>query len=601
MRILYLIELPDNPDYSSPAIDAAFHDTWAYAMVSGDMDIPDDCREAIFSANPYFRPPGYPYFLATVYRLFGSDCLAPRAVQMFLGLLSAVLVYLISLRLASRISALFSGLIAATFWTFIYYEGELLENSLLIFLLLACWYVLLLWLESPGTGRSLVAGLFAGYATIVRPNIMLFGILLPIWQIVIFYRTRHKSNAKIKWRPIFLNILAVCLGLFLPISLTTVRNAVVSKQFVPVSANAGINLYIGNHEEANGTFVTPSAIGRFADCCDYPALVRSLERETGGPVNYSQASQIFSQRAIVFMKENPLRTFSLILKKTYLFWVPFEIPHNKVEQYEKLNSGILRLLPFSFSFILAVAIFGIIFVFSKRLKLGETEDSLKTGIAGFLALFIISYFASYLPFFVTGQYRTAIIPAMIILMAPVPDRIHGWYKDQDLSRLLLFALLWLIVFVLLSLNFSDISLDASRWHFDRGVAYERIEEPDNAISEYTHALSINPQHEKAKLNRANILFENGLANQAMSDYLDVIKANPRAAGAFANLGRLLYEHKHYTEARNAFLRSIEIAPDEPMFLLNLAILLEDPECEEFYDPDQGKRLRAKAEYLRTGY
>ena len=94
LRAAYLRELVETPDFATPLADAAFHDYWAQALVTGDWGLPPGTPDPGIRDAPYLRPPGYPYFLAAIYRVAGpGSYLAVRVVQMALGLVSAVLAY----------------------------------------------------------------------------------------------------------------------------------------------------------------------------------------------------------------------------------------------------------------------------------------------------------------------------------------------------------------------------------------------------------------------------------------------------------------------------------------------------------------------------
>jgi dolichyl-phosphate-mannose--protein O-mannosyl transferase len=70
-----------------------------------------------------------------VYRLFGADNpLAPRIVQAALGSLSCGMLYLIGRSAFSRTVGAIASLAAATYWIFIYFDGELLIPVLIVFL-----------------------------------------------------------------------------------------------------------------------------------------------------------------------------------------------------------------------------------------------------------------------------------------------------------------------------------------------------------------------------------------------------------------------------------------------------------------------------------
>ncbi len=80
----------------------------------------------------------------------------------------------------------------------------------------------------------------------------------------------------------------------------TLRNYRVFGAFVPVSTNGGVNLFIGNNEEAKGAYMEP-----FEITSD----------------NEAKRSKIYSKKAIEYILENPLSFILLIPKKIfYLFY-----------------------------------------------------------------------------------------------------------------------------------------------------------------------------------------------------------------------------------------------------------------------------------------
>src|SRR3990172_612772 len=72
LRFAYLGEIRGAPDFASPAIDAAFHDYWARGLVTSDWTTSAGRRDPQIPTTPYFRPPGYPYFLALIYLTSGG-------------------------------------------------------------------------------------------------------------------------------------------------------------------------------------------------------------------------------------------------------------------------------------------------------------------------------------------------------------------------------------------------------------------------------------------------------------------------------------------------------------------------------------------------
>ena len=155
LRLIYVQQLRASPLFEDPVMDELYHDQWARSIVAGET----------YVEGPYFRAPLYPAFLAAVYRVFGPGYLVPRLVQAFLGSLSCVLLFLIGRQIFGRGIAAIAGFLAASYWMLIYFDGELLIPSLIVFLdLLLVW----LLLRIAGGGGLLGLGGFFGHACSFR-------------------------------------------------------------------------------------------------------------------------------------------------------------------------------------------------------------------------------------------------------------------------------------------------------------------------------------------------------------------------------------------------------------------------------------------------
>ena len=68
----------------------------------------------------------------------------------------------------------------------------------------------------------------------------------------------------------------------------------------------------------------------------------------------------------------------------------------------------------------------------------------------------------------------------------------------------------------------------------RGSAYQRNGQFDQAISDFSQAIEINPNDAMLYYNRGNAYSEKGLHNQAISDYEKAIELNQEFAIAYIN-------------------------------------------------------------------
>ncbi len=131
LRVLYLSEIAGDLGFSNPGVDASYHDYWARGLATGNWSATAPLDDPLIRSTPYFRPPGYPYFLALIYLLTGSSYLAARIIQMVIGIISCLLAFHLGRKWSgSRIGLIFAGFMSV-YWIFIYFEGELLEPVLL--------------------------------------------------------------------------------------------------------------------------------------------------------------------------------------------------------------------------------------------------------------------------------------------------------------------------------------------------------------------------------------------------------------------------------------------------------------------------------------
>src|SRR5439155_19404632 len=103
LRLGHVLAMRRSPYFTHPVVDAETYRQAALALVTG-QGFPDPV---------FWQPPGYPYFLALVYAVFGPGFLAPRLVQAVLGAASAVLVACLGARCFGPRVGLCAGIGAA--------------------------------------------------------------------------------------------------------------------------------------------------------------------------------------------------------------------------------------------------------------------------------------------------------------------------------------------------------------------------------------------------------------------------------------------------------------------------------------------------------
>jgi tetratricopeptide (TPR) repeat protein len=618
IRLLYLRELSEAPFFHHPVGDSAIYHERAVAIAAGDLI----GREAYFHSSPL-----YPYFLGVIYKLFGVHFTFTRLIQFLIGSGNCLLIYLIVRRLpeGNKATATLAGLFAAFYGVFVFFDGDLLMIPLVLFFTLLSIF-LLLTVKGGNDPRShparatvyyFLAGSFLGFAGLGKPNVLLFAPFALIWIVTGF-------GKRINRRQIISGVIFAC-GCCLAVLPITLRNYVVSKDFVLVSSNAGVNLYIGNNKSATGVFFLPPESG-LENTHLYLSSKTCAEKATGiTDIKPSQVSCYWSSRAFDYMREHPGEALRLMWRKFLLFWNHFEIPNHHNFYYIRLHyGGILNKLVIGFSLIVPLALIGTIAAMRRR----SLSSELKLCFA-----FVIVYMVSLIPFFITARYRLPVVPFLIIFAALGVRELAELIRAKQIRWISIYvvmglAALWVTRLPLIDFDFgfthtvmgtaySDLatedranapghmtlaileykkaleiqplSVDAQ---YNLGVAYQRIGYYSGAIPVLQAAVGLKPNHPYAKKAldecRASLQadgdrilpqavpmtwFEQGLAqmnkgNQlaAKSFYEKVLEKDPHHANAYSQLGAIYFERGDFERAIKIFSKGLHRKPDH--FVLN---------------------------------
>lgn len=534
LRAGYYVQLTDNPASYYPVQDAEYHHYWARGLATGDWTPSDGYPDPQIRSTPYFRPPGYPFFLGAVYRMLGPDIRAAIAVQMALGLLNASIVFLIVRRWIDDIA----GLVAAAFmvanWIFIALEGMLLDPTLHITLLLLTFVGMLHALNAERTGLpAFLAGACLGLAALVRANTLLFAPIAIAW-LVWAARSRGGTRGRAIAAALFL-----VLGLSAAIVPVTVRNYVKSRELVLVSSNGGLMLYMGNGESATGLTGTDSLNslqrGKYRSPFDYPALVRNIGGEQGQALTHSDVSSFLAARAGRVIRENPGAFLRNTLRKTLLFWGPAELTHNHDLHYRRLASPILRHLPFAFPVVLSMALVGFALLRAHRAPDDDARRQ-REAFGLLVALFVLVYFASTVPFVFSSQYRAAVIPFLLMVSAAGLYRLALLVVRRQFLPAACAVAAVVVFAVVLSCNFADVQPSLAGWHYERAYAYERTGQGQAATREYEELLKVDPGHAWAHADLGSLLARQGKVLEASRHFEQALALQPDFPKARINLG-----------------------------------------------------------------
>ena len=513
LRVVHVFSMRASPLFEQPIMDARFHVEWARAMASGESFLP----------GPFFRAPLYIMFLAAMRTLAGEGLLLPRLIQAGFGALTTVLTYRIGRRAFDQRVGILAGLAAATYWVLIYFDGELLIPTLIVPLDLAAILLALRLREERCLRTSLATGLLWGLSAIARPNVLLFMPFLALW---LLFAKRLRCA------------LALAVGVLLPILPVTTYNLVVGGEFVLISSQAGVNFWIGNNPQSDGsTAIVPGTRGGWWE--GYYDSIALAEREQGRELKAAEVSRHYSSKAWSFLLSEPQRSIPLLWKKFSLFWKDWELGNNQeVRFFCRRFSPVARYSPLGFGLLASLGLLGFVLAARRWRKLFP------------LWAFLPVYTASVVAFFINSRFRVPLLPVLMIFGAHACVWILERARDKDWRRLLPAAAIALIVGVWSQRMPEGLRTDDSNGWMQLGAAHfeqGRAQEAESALRE---ALAANPNNAVAGLVLARVLDSQERTLEAIPVLEQAWARDPRLVDSFKLLLGLHARTQRYEDLRN---------------------------------------------------
>jgi len=405
IRVIYLVQLSHNPVFEYPILDEKIHHEWASLSAAGkEWSVDPRTGESI----AYFRAPLYIWFLAGVYKIFGSDPgFAPRLIQSILGALGCGLLLLLGARLFNRAVGILSGLAAAVYWILVYFDNDLLIVPLIVFVDIALVLLLVIAAEKRRWPLWAAAGALMGLSAIARPNILLFAPPVALW--ILWIALRGGTG----WKRGVGHALAFGLALLVPIVPITARNMIVADDAVLIASQGGVNFFIGNNRDTDGvTAVVPGTSSNWWE--GYFATHAMAERALGHKPKPSEVSRHFFEKGLSFWKDEPkLAAYALMMKLRY-FFCRQEYANNKcIYSFTEEFTPIIAWLPVGFWIIGPLGLLGLILSIA-GIGVGRSGGRLRLFP---LWGFILFYTLSVAIFFITARFRVPVIPFLIIYAA----------------------------------------------------------------------------------------------------------------------------------------------------------------------------------------
>jgi tetratricopeptide (TPR) repeat protein len=360
--------------------------------------------------------------------------------------------------------------------------------------------------ERPSGRRWLGAGLLIGLAALARPNFLL---LAPVGALLALLASPERRPAR---------ALLVLAGALLLVAPVTVRNRIVSGEWIPLSYQAGLNLWIGNNPDADGMSATLPGFSSWRNE-DVEAL---LARDLGRRPTPSEQDAHFRALALDYLATRPGDALAGFARKTWLFLQAYEIRNNRDLYALRERNALLRLPLPDWGWILPLALVGAVAARRRARELVPTYAYALTMAAGTIL------------FFVCARYRLPAWPAFLVLAGAGVEALVG--AGRSVPARAAAAVAVVALFALARVAPAGVrNPDRSQVHFQYGNVYARAERTDDAEAEYREALSLAPRFGEAHHHLGALLLREGRLREAIPELEAAVRVLPRSFRARRSL------------------------------------------------------------------
>ncbi|HNQ23461.1 MAG TPA: tetratricopeptide repeat protein [Phycisphaerae bacterium] len=421
-----------DPSFLVPVVDAGvYHDAAVRFAAGGSL-----------ADGPFWQPPLFPLLLGILYRTVGVSIVAAKLLLAGIAVANCVLLLHLGARTFTPRVGLVAGLILAVYGPFVFLSTQLLPTGLATF-----WGLLglVLWLgclECPRWWRWLALGAVAGAGAATVPNaglLLVVAVAGEFGRAVLGRRREPCLQGAPDGTPLPLggegrvrgdvvvarpspdpslrgrgagsgtpSVPCLCLGMALVIAPIAVRNYAVSRQFVLISTNGGINFYVGNNPDADRTVAIRP--GEY-----WQRLTRSFLVE--GNMTAGGMDRYFLRQALAYLRDDPLGFLRGLARKTLQLVNAREVPRNVDAYVYRDFSHLLSVLlwragPFGFPLgvVGPLAVIGV--VVSRRVAIASGVN-FRWGLLAYAAVYGLSVVA----FFVSARHRLPLMPVVVLFAA----------------------------------------------------------------------------------------------------------------------------------------------------------------------------------------
>jgi tetratricopeptide (TPR) repeat protein len=543
VRFVYLVAYSHSPFFQVHIADALYHEQWARRILEGDLF-------SLRMPGVLYKAPLYPYFLAFSYLLSGKSNFLPMLLQVVMSAFSCLLLFLIGKRYVGAGAAFIGALGYCLYFPSVYFSAEMEIPAVAIFLTLLSFYLLI---KDARTLSLVMSAAVLGLSLLALPTNVL---LLPLYAFMAFKRSDGATRRRVGKAALYA---AIAVATVFP---CTLRNAIAGGHPTLISANGGINLYIGNNEKYDETVYLQPGYA-FEEFYDEP-------RRIAGAASFADRDRYWYNKALDFVLKHPVQEASLLLKKLVLYFADYEIYRNTDTYYAKKHS-VYENVPFvPASWILAAGLVGLALTIHARRHLE---------LVAFCALQALPC----LVFFVADRYRLPSMGLWALFSGVFVTFMVDVAKARAWSSGIAPFVGALCLVVVSHGNFFVVKNPEYRPHLNLGFIHETQTRYDRALEEYATALNLAQKAapRDARLESelcariGNVHMASGDLDAARKSFGRAVAIDPNSAPAYSYLGTLYAKEKRGDLAVEMFTRALEINPWDVVSIHNLGLFYLD--------------------------
>jgi hypothetical protein len=424
-RLAFAWQYTREPLGQFPWVDEASYWTWAQAILRGGW----------WPIRPFYQDPLYPYWLACLMGVVGSEVVRLRIASAALGAITPLVVAWAGRIGVGRAEGLVAGWSTAFYGPLIFADGSLEKEGLAAFCTALAFGVTAHLARLGRPPVSAAAGAWWGAVGLLRSNAFVVAPIAAVWvalgggrtsaiqgslaggtgfqpvlgcamgKMLVPLRTARgtRDPALARGWQLAVGFLA---GFLVVVAPVVVINTLVSnpRELLGTTWQLGPNFYIGNGPGATGTYMAPPFVRAHPS---YEAADYAVEamRRAGRPLTPGQVSRFWLTEGLRQWGVAPLQSIRLLVRKLGLLIHRLEIPDNQDIEFVRIVAAPALGLGFvDFGILFPLATVGL-------LRVPRTRFwwflSLATGL-GLVATAV---------FFVVGRYRVPWVPGLALLAA----------------------------------------------------------------------------------------------------------------------------------------------------------------------------------------